>query len=910
MTARPNENACTGGGPGQARGASGWADRHANSSASGGPVLRLCADAETLRTEIPDRMQAARRWLLWRSEGANGSSKPRKVPYYCDGTPRRGTLDGPEDIDRLAAFADMLSALESGCWAGPGFALGPDGTECWQGIDLDHIDVRPELAALVDLLPGYLERSPSGTGVHGVGYGPAFGTLGANSSGIEAYSKGRFFTVTGDAIGGNIEDLSPFVAQTLAPRHGEPGRGQSGTPAPVVEHVTPGQVADLRSALAHLRADDRDLWIKIGHALKTLGDVGRGLWVEWSQVSEKWQPADARTWDNFMPQATDYRAVFAEAQRAGWVNPLAGGLEHHPAPMVGDDPDMPDDMLAPAGEDGVPPPPMPPGVLILPTDHYSFVASAEDIFSAIAPTRTLFTRGNAAVELTATETGPELAILRPPAFQSRIDGLGARVMAHVMVGKALGLKPKRCSRQVAEVLLDSKAARVLLPRITVLSAAPVIIERDGKGVVLVAGYHSDAGGILVVAGDSHPQIELSEAAKSITLLLQDFDFPTRSDESRALAMLITPSLKLGGFFIDPTPVDVAEADRSQAGKTYRQSVTRAIYRERGYAVTRREGGVGSLDESIASGLLSGRSFIAMDNLRGRLDSQYLEAAITLPEPVPVRVPHRGEVLIDARRVTFSMTSNGVETTQDLANRSCIVRIRKRPRNHRWHRWPEGSLLEHIEANQPYYLCCVHSLVAEWLRRGKPRTSGTGHDMRYWAGTLDWIVQNLLGAAPLMDGHADAQERVSSPGLTWLRAICIAAQRAGRLGHPLSASALWEIGEDEGVSLPRAATNLDEAGGRKRIGQVLAKLYRDADGDIVEIDGYLVTRTEVAEFDNVNQTYRQAKKYTITQGPPCPPCPPCLHKVYGDAGFPMKLCVQGGQGDSATPPAQDAAEDRV
>lgn len=39
--------------------------------------------------EIPDRMKAAQRWLVWRSI-ANGAKKPRKVPHYCDGTTRSG----------------------------------------------------------------------------------------------------------------------------------------------------------------------------------------------------------------------------------------------------------------------------------------------------------------------------------------------------------------------------------------------------------------------------------------------------------------------------------------------------------------------------------------------------------------------------------------------------------------------------------------------------------------------------------------------------------------------------------------------------------------------------------------------------------------------------------------------------
>src|SRR5262245_42173405 len=50
-----------------------------------------------------------------------------------------------------------------------------------------------------------------------------------------------------------------------------------------------------------------------------------------------------------------------------------------------------------------------------------------------------------------------------------------------------------------------------------------------------------------------------------------------------------------------------------------------------YFAARRIGGVGSLDESYSQALLSGRPFVMIDNLRGRLDSQLLEMAHQLRE---------------------------------------------------------------------------------------------------------------------------------------------------------------------------------------------------------------------------------------------------------------------------------------
>ncbi len=85
--------------------------------------------------------------------------------------------------------------------------------------------------------------------------------------------------------------------------------------------VDASKLAELRDALTYISADDRDVWIAVGHALKPLGEPGRALWEEWSRTSAKWQPGDARTWDGFKPDRTGYAAVFKRAQANGWQNP-------------------------------------------------------------------------------------------------------------------------------------------------------------------------------------------------------------------------------------------------------------------------------------------------------------------------------------------------------------------------------------------------------------------------------------------------------------------------------------------------------------------------------------------------------------------------------------------------------------
>lgn len=282
--------------------------------------------------KLPPQMRAAPRWLLWKAVPHDDpAKKPRKVPYYADGSPRRGALDSPEDISRLASFDNAQQACESGAYTGLGFALGLDGEGYWQGVDLDNLSEHIELCAMLPDLPGYQENSPSKKGMHAIGYGRKFDSLGSNESGIEAYSSGRYFTVTAD-ISNNLPltCLADFVEGRLRPMHGVKwgcNATSSNNPAVIEEAATAEIIKDLRNALLSMPSDDRQLWVKMGLALKSLpGDDGRALWLEWSAKSSKHDPiSDARTWEGFDPTRTDYKSVFAEAQRNGWVNPKSGG---------------------------------------------------------------------------------------------------------------------------------------------------------------------------------------------------------------------------------------------------------------------------------------------------------------------------------------------------------------------------------------------------------------------------------------------------------------------------------------------------------------------------------------------------------------------------------------------------------
>jgi hypothetical protein len=235
-----------------------------------------------------------------------------------------------------------------------------------------------------------------------------------------------------------------------------------------------------------------------------------------------------------------------------------------------------------------------------------------------------------------------------------------------------------------------------------------------------------------------------------------------------------------------------------------------------------------------------------------------------------RVPYRAEVTVYSKGLFFFMTSNGFEATGDFANRSCIVRIRKRI-GHKYKKFldknpagtgEEHALEKHVERNRAYYLGCIYAVLKEWVSRGKPGNEDeVRHDSRDWVAKADWIVQHLFKLSPLMDGHVEAVKRISNPSLNFLRALCLAAEKDGRLGETWKATDFADLADKHLVAIPGyRAENEDDA--KRRVGTQLGLCFKE--GDSVEIDGFCVTRTVEKEKKPDGNGTRDAKAYRIAQ----------------------------------------------
>jgi hypothetical protein len=482
--------------------------------------------------------------------------------------------------------------------------------------------------------------------------------------------------------------------------------------------------------------------------------------------------------------------------------------------------------------------------VLLPRGGQSITDAGRALGELLAKTERFFVRGGAVVKLAQDPDGlPHLEDVRAAALASDFEAVAVLCKAD----SDGDVTAATCSEQTAKLIAASAAFRDNMRPIHVLTRCPVLIERAGR-LLQVSGYDRESG--ILAAGAPAEAIGLAEARRLLCGLLDGFRFATPPDRARALAALVTPALVFGGLLRGRAPVDLGEADASQTGKGYRNKLTAAVYAQSVKTVTQQKsGGVGSMEEAFDTALLRGANFLALDNIRGRIDSPKIESFLT-EDVYHARGPYREGAEIDPRRVCIMLTSNKADVTPDLANRCACVRLLKQPDGHIFATYAEGDILNRVRARQPLYLGAVFAIVRAWHDGGKPRTAETRHDFRAWAQTLDWMTRNLLDAGPLLDGHRETQARMTNPVLGWLREVALAVLHAGHAGAWLRATDLVDVIVEAGTETPGLPEHGDMTDpdtrklAQQATGRKLWLCFRV--GDVLTLDGMRIERRETWE----------------------------------------------------------------
>lgn len=257
---------------------------------------------------IPGALRSLKGWLLWKYVLKPGDSKPRKVPFYINGTTRQGTQGDKADRANLATADAAMAAYRKGGWDGLGFAMMPE----WDivALDFDNCvvdgEIDPKVSAM--LLGTYAEFSPSRTGVHAFMRGELADRKSTTKDGVfgfEVFCAKGFLTFTGHATPDTemlgCEDVLAPVSDAVRKLYRE-RFGQVVTTnatavdaddpfamALPVDNVTLENAADF---LEHMDVNEYQEWVEVGMALhhQFAGSAeALAIWDTWSKTGTTYQ---------------------------------------------------------------------------------------------------------------------------------------------------------------------------------------------------------------------------------------------------------------------------------------------------------------------------------------------------------------------------------------------------------------------------------------------------------------------------------------------------------------------------------------------------------------------------------------------------------------------------------------------
>jgi hypothetical protein len=292
------------------------------------------ARVEVQAENIPERVRRLKRWVVWNWQPRNG--KWDKPPLQPDGTFAR-----TDDPSTWVTFDEALEAHRAGGIDGIGFVLGYDREEdvTYSGIDLDDCrdpetgDIAEWATAHLQTIDTYSEVSPSGAGVKALAIGglPGRDRNESERLGVEVYSGGRYFTVTGQRLPASPPDIAERTAEL----------------ADLYYQVFGGQEKQATSGVSYERLDDRELaisalaglssslatgyldWLRVGMALHAVADDRSMLdaWDAWSRnCAEKYQPGVCESkWRTFGKKGgLGLGSLIHWARQNGWEFPRPG----------------------------------------------------------------------------------------------------------------------------------------------------------------------------------------------------------------------------------------------------------------------------------------------------------------------------------------------------------------------------------------------------------------------------------------------------------------------------------------------------------------------------------------------------------------------------------------------------------
>ena len=327
--------------------------------------------------------------------------------------------------------------------------------------------------------------------------------------------------------------------------------------------------------------------------------------------------------------------------------------------------------------------------------------------------------------------------------------------------------------------------------------------------------------------------EVEKAINTLWKPLQDFPFVDQSSRANALGLMLTPMIR--PLLRDHNvPLAAVDATVQGTGKTLYVAVVSIVSTGRPAATMNAPDSDEEWRKQITAQLLQGASMIAVDNVRGRLQSAPLEQALTT-SVWQDRVLGQSKQVEIPQRATWVATGNNIQPKGDMLRRVYPVRMdaeMERPWTGR--DFEISNLREWTKEHRGKLVGAALTLARSWVSAGKPEPGvellGSFEE---WTRTIGGVLEHA-GVEGFLGNLESLYETVDQETAEWagfLRAI------ESYFAH--------EVGEgdreDPTFTSKELADTLRETHGRE-------PKFRDRDLDdmITHLPGYALQRLNRGE----------------------------------------------------------------
>jgi len=296
----------------------------------------------------------------------------------------------------------------------------------------------------------------------------------------------------------------------------------------------------------------------------------------------------------------------------------------------------------------------------------------------------------------------------------------------------------------------------------------------GRGGTLLTtpGYHPDARLLYAPApGFTVPAIPAKPTASDITAarnllcedLLGDFPFVGPAEMAHVIALLLLGFLR--GMIDGPTPLHLIEKPTPGSGATLMVDAVATILTGSGASVMTEGRDDDEWRKRVTAKLRQIPAMVLIDNLRAKLDSSAVAAALTAPFWED-RILGASEMARLPIRCLWIATGNNPEFSNEMARR--LVRIRLDPHEERpWQRtgFRHPDLMTWVRANRPRLVAACLTLCQAWIAVGKPRGSRSIGSFENWAHVIGGVL-DVAGISGFLGNLDEMMEASDGEGAGW------------------------------------------------------------------------------------------------------------------------------------------------